>query len=925
MEAINFFKNIPAIFGDQTFMIDAKSDVRLSYASMDNAACSVGNFLNSQGFQKGDRLIVFADGAPEVVKLYFGCMYSGIVVVPVNPSLSDEQVNFIIKDSKATGIVATSSYSERKSLLESNLKLLTLTGDEKKETNLLDQGKLVLNPTSLCESQGFASFNGMKDSDDLIVIYTSGTTSDPKGVVHRISSLVNNGRSFIERLSIGPQNRFLNLLPITFLGGYYNLMLLPYLAGASVVLTDSFNAVSALRFWGSVVDHKVNTLWLVPTIMSILMEMDRGNKGIEYCKDNIILSMVGTDFLSTELRVAFTQKYKIELHENYGLSETLFIATHSPKEKIPKASVGKIVSNVEVKIVDNEMKDVAVGENGEILVKTPFLLKEYIGQEIPMEGEWFTTGDMGKVTEENYLYISGRKKDLIIRGGINVSPALIEKVVCKQLDILECAVVGLPHKIMGEEIIAVVRTELGVDFKGNQKALLKIINKDLSASQKISSLEKLNEFPRTSSGKIQKTKIRMWLTKMREGDFPEGVSVDKVLDGKVDEINYFQPAKTVADSIEAMSITYNNMVYEMKRKGEDVITLSLGEAFFDIPLMSFDDLPFPAIYHYSHSRGVPELRECLAKYFMEHYEVSFDPETEIIVTAGSKIGIHMTMMAILNPGDEAIIPEPAWVSYPEQVKLCHGVPVQVPYDVEVFDYERYITNRTKIIIINNPHNPSGKIYSLEELTFLCKLAEKYNLFILSDEVYSDFVLDPAEFTSIGNLDPKKKRLIICNSISKNYGISGWRLGYVISNAAFIQQLIKLNQHMITCPPTILQYYIAKYFFDIIKITTPQIQDVIRRRNELSQYMKEIRLTALPGTSTFYHFVSIGESSLDSQEFCTKLLLEHKIATVPGIGYGKSCDRFIRVSVGAEPQERNKLGLDAIKKLIGETTEKKNGK
>jgi len=381
----------------------------------------------------------------------------------------------------------------------------------------------------------------------------------------------------------------------------------------------------------------------------------------------------------------------------------------------------------------------------------------------------------------------------------------------------------------------------------------------------------------------------------------------------------------VADSIEAISITFNNMVYEMKRKGEDVITLSLGEAFFDIPLMSFDDLPFPAIYHYSHSRGVPELRECLAKYFMEHYEVSFDPETENIVTAGSKIAIHMTMMAILNPGDEALFPEPAWVSYPEQVKLCHGVPVQIPYDVEVFDYERYVTNRTKIIIINNPHNPTGKIYSLEELTFLCKLAEKYNLFILSDEAYSDFVLDPAEFTSIGNLDSEKNRLIICNSISKNYGMSGWRLGYVITNAALIQQLIKLNQHMITCPPTILQYYIAKYFFDIIKITTPQIQDVVKRRNELSQYMKEIRLTALPGTSTFYHFVSIGESSLDSQEFCTKLLLEHKIATVPGIGYGKSCDRFIRVSVGAEPQERNKLGLDAIKKLIVETTEKKNGK
>src|SRR5881296_1194675 len=133
-------------------------------------------------------------------------------------------------------------------------------------------------------------------------------------------------------------------------------------------------------------------------------------------------------------------------------------------------------------------------------------------------------------------------------------------------------------------------------------------------------------------------------------------------------------ARYMSDITQAMSIKYNTLVYEMKAEGADIIVLSLGEAFFAIPPFSFEDLPFPAIYHYSHSRGIPELREQLARYYSSQYSVKVDPSTEIIVTAGSKIAIHMSLMAILDPGDEVVIHEPAWVSYPEQVKLCRGTP-----------------------------------------------------------------------------------------------------------------------------------------------------------------------------------------------------------------------------------------------------------
>ncbi|CAA9358964.1 MAG: Aspartate aminotransferase [uncultured Gemmatimonadetes bacterium] len=378
-----------------------------------------------------------------------------------------------------------------------------------------------------------------------------------------------------------------------------------------------------------------------------------------------------------------------------------------------------------------------------------------------------------------------------------------------------------------------------------------------------------------------------------------------------------QPAEHLDRIGQAISIRYNNLVYEMKARGEDVVVLSLGEAFFDIPLFSFHDLPMPDSYHYSHSRGIAGLRRKLAAYYGSHYGVPVDPETEILVTAGSKIAIHMSLMAVLGPGDEALVLEPAWVSYSEQVKLCHGVPVWVPHDASVFGLDAFITPRTRAILVNNPNNPSGKVYSRAELEHLHALAERHGLFLIADEAYSEFVSGDA-FISCGALDPEKRHTVVCNSMSKNYGMSGWRLGYVIGGTRIMAEVLKINQHLVTCPPTILQYYLERHFEAVLDITRPQIADVMRRRRELAGFMDELGLAYLPGDSTFYFFVSIAPSALSSEEFCTRLLTEHRVSTVPGIGYGQSCDRFIRVSVGAESMERTRRGIELIRELIRDT-------
>jgi len=379
------------------------------------------------------------------------------------------------------------------------------------------------------------------------------------------------------------------------------------------------------------------------------------------------------------------------------------------------------------------------------------------------------------------------------------------------------------------------------------------------------------------------------------------------------------PFSRAVDGVEeAMSIKFNNLIYDLERQGKRVLVMSLGEAFFDIPLFPMEELPFPQIYHYSHSRGIFELRAKLAAYAGREYGLAIDPDNEILITAGAKAAIHFALMAILNPGDEVLIPEPAWVSYTEQVKLCHAVPVTAPLGTSTFELERLITKRTRAIIINTPHNPTGYIYTRAELEHLLELAERHGLWILSDEAYSDFVLPGDRFVSLGSLDPAKARSIVVNSMSKNYGMSGWRVGYVAGRADLIYRVLKVNQHLITCPATILQLYLARHFERILEITKPQIHAVCRRRNALQAYAAELGMHSLPGSATFYFFLSIEPSRLDSVAFCTQLLLDHQVSAVPGIGYGRSCDRHIRVSVGTASDEESRRGLDTIRRLIDRT-------
>lgn len=361
---------------------------------------------------------------------------------------------------------------------------------------------------------------------------------------------------------------------------------------------------------------------------------------------------------------------------------------------------------------------------------------------------------------------------------------------------------------------------------------------------------------------------------------------------------------------EALSIYFNQLANDLKRKDRNITTLSLGEAFFDIPLFDFAALDKHKIHHYSDSRGLPELRASIADYYQQRYGAPIDPDQELLITAGSKMAIFLALQAILNHGDEVVIHEPAWLSYQEHARLLNASPRFIPYDAPIDRFQRCFGSRTRVLIINNPNNPAGRLYSRRELETLYAQCRDRSVYMLVDEAYSDFVSGTA-FSSMASIVPDKEGAIIVNSLSKNLGMSGWRIGYMVGNADLISQSLKLNQHLITCAPTILQHYVAAYLGRILASTLPQIDALIAKRQRIDNCISRLHLRALPGSATFYFFLSIENFPGTSFDLAMDLLLNHDIAVVPGSAYGASTERFIRVGIGTEPEERIAAALETI--------------
>lgn len=324
---------------------------------------------------------------------------------------------------------------------------------------------------------------------------------------------------------------------------------------------------------------------------------------------------------------------------------------------------------------------------------------------------------------------------------------------------------------------------------------------------------------------------------------------------------------------------------------------------------------------YTLSPGLPELREMI-EIHLSKSGIYYDWQKEIIVTAGAIEAITATIFAITNPGDEIIIPVPTYTSYQQVIKLAGCKPIFVPlneedgWSFELNKYAEAITDKTKAIFYCNPNNPTGTVYDKKQLLGLAKLAVDHNLFIISDEVYQDFVFDNINIFSLSQLSEFRNRVIRIFSFSKSYAMTGWRVAYLHSDAKIINEILKVHDSLVTCAPTISQYAamgaleMGEQDVKLFKNNFKERRDIVcEHLNNLSNIFSYVK-----PNSSYFIFPKIINTQVDSWKFCLDLIEKTKVALVPGIAFGPNGENHVRISFSRSEKDINEA-FNRLKKYF----------
>jgi acyl-coenzyme A synthetase/AMP-(fatty) acid ligase len=490
------------------FLVDAITSREITYGEFHRQACALAAELRRRGLRKGDRVGVMIPNSCELAVLYFACIYLGAVIVPINPALSKNEVQYILASCKPALVVASASCADSIKDFHANVLRLVTAHEAARVSNGLDQIKI----DTLADTSDFVPLENASGEDLVVIMYTSGTSAKPKGLAHKLGRMFRNADAFASVQGINEDSRFYLTLSMAYMGGLYNLLVLPFLCGASVVVDHVFDARSSLHSWDKAKNNKVNTLWLAPTVLSILLRMDRGRSGEEFCRSAVRHTFVGFAPLPLKVKDEFESRYGVRLIENYGLSETLFVTARSQGALNGPGYVGEGLPGVSLRVVSDEGDPAAPGVDGEVEILTPDLMAGYLNAEGGLletdAAGWFPTGDVGHLDHRGSLFITGRKKDIIIRGGMNVSPAAIEEALMLVHGVSDVAVVSIPHELYGEDIVAVLKLEPEVELEPMLDFLVAHAKRTLAQHQQPARYIAMDEFPRTASGKVQKARIR---------------------------------------------------------------------------------------------------------------------------------------------------------------------------------------------------------------------------------------------------------------------------------------------------------------------------------------------------------------------------------------------------------------------------------
>ncbi|MCI8784735.1 aminotransferase class I/II-fold pyridoxal phosphate-dependent enzyme [Lachnospiraceae bacterium 48-21] len=343
--------------------------------------------------------------------------------------------------------------------------------------------------------------------------------------------------------------------------------------------------------------------------------------------------------------------------------------------------------------------------------------------------------------------------------------------------------------------------------------------------------------------------------------------------------------------------------FDMVSEMPDAISLGVGEPDFDTPWRIREE----GIYSlergrtfYTSNAGLKELKEEISKYLQRKIQVSYDPASEIIVTVGGSEGIDIALRAMLDPGDEVLIPQPCYVSYLPCTTLANGVPVVVSlkqeneFKLTAEELEAAITPKTKILVLPYPNNPTGAIMTKEDLEPIAEVVKKHDLYVLSDEIYSELTYK-YDHVSIASLPGMRERTLVINGFSKGFAMTGWRLGYICAQKRIAEQMLKIHQFAIMCAPTNSQYAAIEG----LRNCEDEVQEMRtaynQRRRFLLHEFKKMNLDCFEPFGAFYVFPCIKEFGMTSEEFATRLLDEEKVAAVPGTAFGACGEGFLRVS------------------------------
>lgn len=352
--------------------------------------------------------------------------------------------------------------------------------------------------------------------------------------------------------------------------------------------------------------------------------------------------------------------------------------------------------------------------------------------------------------------------------------------------------------------------------------------------------------------------------------------------------------------------------FDLASGSKDIITLGVGEPDFITPWHVREACVYSlerGYTSYTSNAGTPELREAIAEYLDTSYQVKYNPKDEILVTVGGSEAIDLALRALIEPGDEILVPVPCYISYSPIASIGGGIPVEIEtyarheFKLQAEDLKAKITPKSKVLILNYPSNPTGGIMTYEDWLPIAKIVEEHDLIVISDEIYSELTYGQ-KHVSFASIPGMKDRTILVNGFSKAFAMTGWRMGYACGHPDLIYAMLKIHQYTVMCAPVMGQVAALEALKNGLTEKDQMVESYNQRRRLIVQGLRDIGLDCHEPQGAFYAFPSIASTGLSSEEFAQRLLLEAKVAAVPGNVFGAGGEGFLRCSYATGVNQLN---------------------